>query len=105
MTFELQKNVFKRLKANFGLLQVINQNRAAELDITSGFQIHYNDNYIYILTGDCVNEGASLSSMGTVGDCSSDYYMSELHLLKINTKENTLQTKTSPEILLSHSIG
>jgi hypothetical protein len=93
IAFELEEDIFKRLRRNFGLLQQIPEKSIAELDLTPGFQIHFNNDFIYLLTGDCVGEGLSLSAIGTVGNCSSDYYFADLHLLKIDTKKNALQTK------------
>lgn len=98
-TFTLEKEIFKRLRRNFGLLQQIPKERVAELDLTPGFQIHYNNDFIYLILGDCVSEGWSVSALSTVGNCSSDYYFAELHVLKIDTKKNTLEANIIGEDL------
>jgi hypothetical protein len=93
LEFDLEKQFFKRLKANFGVLYQIDKKKISELDLMPGFQINVSDNAIYILTGNCVKEGASLKSLATTGNCSSDYYFPEIHLLKINLSDKTLKTK------------
>lgn len=105
MPFDIEDKLFKRLKANFALFQQMSEERINELDLTPGFQIHFNNHNIHILSGDCIKEGPSLMSLATVGNCSSDYYFSDLHLISIDLESRTLNSKIIGDEFIRKRMG